>query len=110
MAILTVQKVTLAGLEPTFAAATETGDLFPNSGREFIYVKNSSAGALTVTVNSQTACNQGYDHDETVSVPAGKERMIGPFPKSRFDNADGRVQLTYSAGVTSLTIAVVQVP
>jgi len=35
--------------------------------------------------------------------------MIGPFPKNRFDDATGKVQITYSA-VVSLTVAIVQVP
>lgn len=108
MATLTVQKVDLAGLAPTYAAAAVGGDEFVNSGKEFIHVKNGGAGAITVTVNSQALCNQGFDHDAAVSVPASGERMIGPFLKARFDDANAKVQITYS-GVTSVTIAVIQV-
>jgi hypothetical protein len=109
MSTLSVQVVILGGLSPSYAAAAAGGDEFVNSGREFIHVKNGHTSAQTVTVNSQAPCNQGYDHDAQVSVPASEERMIGPFPKSRFDDAGGKVQITYS-GVTALTIAVVQVP
>lgn len=44
-----------------------------------------------------------------VAVPDGEERIIGPFSKNRFDDVDGKVQVTYSA-VTSVTVAVVEVP
>ena len=108
MSTLNVQKVVLAGLSPTYGTAAAGGDEFVNSGREFIHVKNGHTGPQTVTVNSQEPCNQGYDHDAPVEIPASEERMIGPFPKDRFDDAGGKVQITYS-GVTALTIAAVQV-
>ena len=44
-----------------------------------------------------------------VAVPAGEERLIGPFPKAAFNDANNKVQLTYSSH-TGLTIAVLQVP
>ena len=108
MSTLNVQKVVLAGLTPSYGAAAAGGDEFVNSGREFLHVKNGHTSPQTVTVNSQAACNQGYDHDAAVAIPASEERMIGPFPKDRFDDAGGKVQITYS-GVTALTIAAVQV-
>ncbi len=108
MAALSVQAASLTGLSPTFGSAAEGGDSFSNSGREYIHVKNGHSGSQTVTVNSQTLCNYGSDHDVAVAIPAGEERIIGPFPKDRFNDAGGLVQLTYS-GVTALTIAVVRV-
>ncbi len=71
-------------------------------------VKNGSAGAITVTANSQVACNQGFDHDQTVSVPAGSELWIGTFAPDRWNDSSGKVQVTYSA-VTSVTVAAVRV-
>jgi hypothetical protein len=108
VATLSVQKVVLAGLTPSYGAAAAGGDEFVNSGREFIHVKNAHTSPQTVTVNSQAACSQGFDHDIAVAIPASEERMIGPFPKDRFDDAGGKVQITYS-GVTALTVAAVQV-
>lgn len=109
MATLSVQTVALAGITPSYVAAALDGDEFVNSGREMIHVKNGHTSPWTVTVNSQLACSQGFDHDAAVVVTNAQERMIGPFPKSRFDDATGKVQITYS-GVTALTIAIVQVP
>ena len=108
MSTLNIQKVVLGGLSPTYAAASAGGNEFENSGREFIHVKNGHTSPQTVTVNSQVVCNQGFDHDVAVAIPASEERMIGPFPQSRFNDAGGKVQVTYS-GVTALTIAAVQV-
>ena len=109
MATLTKQSVVLTGLNPSYVAAAAGGDEFVNSGRAFIHVKNGGAGSIDVTVDSQAPCSQGYDHDAVVAVPAGEERMIGPFPKDRFNDSSEKVQITYS-GVTSVTIAVVEVP
>lgn len=103
MAQLTVQKATLSGLAPTFAAADAAGDTFANDGRTHLHVKNGSAAAVTVTVDSVTACSYGFDHNAEVSVPAGGERIIGPFDQNRFGTT---AAVSYSA-VTSVTVAAV---
>lgn len=109
MATLNVQRITLTGLSPVFVAADVAGDEFLNSGRVVLYVKNGDTLEKTVTVDSQTPCNQGFDHDVVVTVPASEERIIGPFPKNRFDDANGKVQVSYS-DVTSVTVAVIEIP
>lgn len=109
MATLTVQEIPLTGVAPSYDAATGGGDEFVNSGREFIHVKNGGGGSINVTINSQVNCNQGYDHDAVVAVGASAEKMIGPFPKDRFNDSGGKAQITYS-GVTSVTIAVIRLP
>jgi hypothetical protein len=109
MATLSIQIAVIAGLTPAYGACAAGGDEFVNSGREVIHVKNGHTAPQTVTVNSQAACSQGFDHDAAVVVTNAQERIIGPFPKARFDDPNAKVQLTYS-GVTALTIAVIQVP
>jgi len=109
MAILTVQQASLSGVNTTYGAAAGGGDQFANTGKAMIHVKNGDVSSKTVTVDSQKVCSQGFDHDAAVAIPAGEERMIGPFPKDRFNDANGDVQITYSA-VTSVTIAVVELP
>jgi hypothetical protein len=109
MATLTVQIIALAGITPTLVAAAGGGDEFVNSGSEFIHIANGGGGSINVTVDSQAACNQGSDHDAVVAVPAGEERFIGPFPKDRFNDSDGKVQIAYS-GVTSVTVGIVRLP
>lgn len=110
-AVLTVQDVSLAGLNPSYAAAGAGGDSFPNDGATFLHVKNGGGGPITVTIDDVGSASPeaaaAFDPDPDVSVPAGEERMIGPFPKDRFDATDGTgVNVSYS-GVTSVTVAAV---
>ncbi|MHB0934898.1 MAG: hypothetical protein ACYC6A_00785 [Armatimonadota bacterium] len=109
MAVLTVQTINTTGVAPTNNAAAGGGDSFVNDGKTFIHVTNGSAGSLNVIITAQNACSQGVLHTLTVAVPAGESRMIGPFNRNIYNDAAGKVQLTYS-GVTSLTIAVLSNP
>lgn len=109
MATLSPQVIILAGITPALVAAASGGDEFLNSGRDFIHVKNSGA-ETTVIINSQVNCNQGVDHDVTVTIPLTTgEKFIGPFPKDRFNDTAGKVQITYGDH-TNLTIGIVRLP
>lgn len=109
MAVLTVQTVNRSGLAPSYAAAAGGGDKFSPDDRTFLHVKNGSGGALTVTIATPKTTSFGAAiADIAVSVPAAGERMIGPFPRQHFaDTDDGLADITYS-GVTSLTVAAVE--
>jgi hypothetical protein len=104
MAQLTVQQIDADGLETAYVAAAAGGDYFINDGKTLIDVVNGSGGDLTLTFAGQKACEFGTIHNQTCVVQAGERRQAGPFPKYRFNDANGYVQITYS-GVTSLTIA-----
>ena len=100
MAVLAVQQIVRTGLAPALAAAAAGGDAFPNTGRVFLRVANANAGAArTVTVASQLpagAIPQGaVKTDLAVAVPAQDERCIGPFDPASFNDANGRVVVTY---------------
>lgn len=105
MAVLAVQRIVTAGLNPTFAAAAGGGDEFPNTGREFLEVINGGGGAITVTVTTTGTVDGEPIADRAVSVPAGERRRIGPFPTGTFNAADGNVDVAYS-GVTTVTVGV----
>lgn len=109
MATLSVQTFGTAGAVPSYSAAAGGGDQFPNttgpqSGDVLLHVKNGGAGSITVTITSQTTCNQGSTHNLAVAVTNGSEKLIGPFDRTRFNDASGNVQVSYS-GVTSVTVA-----
>lgn len=108
MALLSTQQIVIGGLNPAFQAAAAGGDTFKQSGRTYLHVKNGDASAHTVTINSVQSCDQGFDHDIAVNVPAGGERLLGPFG-DRFRNVDGEVEATYDA-ITSVTVAAFQIP
>lgn len=107
MALLTVQQVTLAGLQPEFTPADVAGDQAPmDSDNVFVVVRNGGASDVDVTINSVKPCDQGFDHDEVVTVPAGEEAWIGgsKFRRDRFVDSQGRVSWTYS-DTASVTVA-----
>ncbi len=107
MAAITKSTAVLTGAALAYQAAQAGGDYIQNdTGRVVLHAKNGSGSAITVTVASQRPCDQGSTHNLVVSVPAGGDRMIGPLPTARFNDEDGRVQITYS-GVTSLTVAAI---
>ena len=109
MSTRNAQKVSLTGLNPSFANVDDEGDQFANSGREVVHLKNTSLAALDVTIASAADCNQGFTHNVVVSVPAEGERLVGPFPKTRFDD-EGFVKLSYEEhSEGDLKIAVIQV-
>lgn len=106
MATLTVQQIAVTGLEAAAAAAAAAGgDDFVNNGKTFIKVTDGAATAPTVTIASRVACSRGSTHNIAVAITAGESRYIGPFPMDRFNDANGKVSVTYSA-VGSVTIEV----
>jgi len=111
MAVLNPVVVNLAGVADDLVAADVGGDSFPNNGHTVFVVDNGSGGAITVTFDDPNTPNPGnasqFNPDVAVSVPAGERRTIGPFPPFRFNDANGRVKVSYS-GVTSLTVMALQ--
>jgi hypothetical protein len=112
MATLTTQVINRAGVGPTYAAATGGGDAMTCGSNMFLHVKNASGSPITVTLNVPAA--RTYEPNvaitsPTVSVPATTgDRMIGPIDGGTFqDPTTGLCTITYS-GVTSLTVAAVQ--
>lgn len=113
MTTLDVEDVAEAGLDATYNAADAGGDDFQNdsSGRIFVHAKNDDASSHTVTVSAEesTLTVPGYGEvskaDVAVSIPAGEDRFIGPFPRFAFGNMPA---ITYD-DVTSVSIAVLRV-
>jgi hypothetical protein len=106
MAVLTVQRTSMAGLAVALVAASAGGDTFPNDGHTKLIINNASGAPITVTVNSRQACDQGFDHDEVNTVAAGAREEMGPFDPRRFG---GTVSVTYSAAA-SVTVGAVGEP
>lgn len=109
MAALTVFPVDLTGDSKAYVAGASGGDTFTNDGRTVLHAKNTSGGAITVTVDSVQLCSFGVDHNPSVAVAATTgDEIIGPFNVARFGST---VSVTYSANPpTGLTVAAIQVP
>jgi hypothetical protein len=114
MAILTVNLIVPTAGTPqsqTLVAAAGGGDSFPNSGREYLAVKNAGAGSITLTIvaSGGNPCNFGFPatptHDLVYTIPNDSAvHIFGPFLPATYTDGNGRVQITYS-GVSSVTIA-----
>lgn len=107
MADIAVQQFATVGLDPAFTAAGAGGDTYTNAGDTYLFVTNGGGAPINVTLNAQTQCNQGFDHDTIVAVAAAETKQIGPLAAGRYNDASGKVNVTYS-GVTSVTVAVVR--
>jgi hypothetical protein len=116
MATLTVQEIDLTtGLAPTYATAGAGGDEYANDGKTYLHVKNGGGAPITVTVAAQQATVDDPQFGRIVpanrafTVTNGAERIIPYVASGGYNNANGRVAVTYSA-VTSVTVAAIRAP
>ena len=110
MATLTVTTVTRAGVDVAGVAADALGDEWPNTGQEFIEIKNGGGAGITATLDIKSTVDGAAVTDPTVSIGAGATKIIGPFPTGIYnDSSTGRAKVTYS-GVTSVTIKALKCP
>jgi hypothetical protein len=105
MATLTSTPIARAGVTITGASATSGGDKFGSTGKEFLWVKNADTASHNVIFAVQKTVDGLAVTSRTVTVGAGAEMLIGPFKPSEYNDANGLVNVTYSA-VTSVTVAV----
>lgn len=103
---VTPKVATDEGVEPEDKGSLSASDtyLIPNNGRLRIRVNN--AGAEATTVKIVTPGKQGgLDIAEReVVVGAGKQKVIGPFQKSLYNNEKEQIVLTLTK-VASVTIS-----
>lgn len=102
------QSIQRAGAIPTYNPATVTdGDSFVNDGRTWVHVKNGSASPVTLTIAVPQTVDGLDVADRTVSVAAGAEKVIGPFPTTTYNQIDSSVWLNWSA-VADISFAVMR--
>lgn len=109
MASLQSQQISIAGTKPTYSAASGGGgDEFVPDLRTILHVKNGDGSSHSVTVVTPGTAFGEAIADDVVAIPAGEDRMIGPFDPSGFTGSDGLAAVTYSA-VTGVTVAVIRI-
>ena len=86
IAVTTITEAAVA--EPAAIAGDATNDhSFTNDGRTFLRVKNTGAGAQTITIITSQVVGPLGDlavADRAISVPASAIRYIGPFSSSLY--------------------------
>jgi hypothetical protein len=109
LATLAVQKITTAGIIPTYYAAASGGDLVANPGGEtFLYLKNTGGSAAVITATATTPCDFNVYHSLSYSVSASTGEAIIALSKRL--NTGANVSLTYTGAVSGLTLAVLNYP
>lgn len=84
------------------------GDQVLNDGKTILYFKNTNAATRTVTLATGGTIGGLAIADVAVTVAQNEERIIGPFDPRLFNDANGYIQLTYSAVATLLTVAAIR--
>ena len=98
----------------SLAAAAVSGDAYVNDGRTFLVVTNGGGSPITVTVVVQrtSVAVPGLGNVTFASIPVsvtnGTTKWIA-VPSGPYNDANGRVSVTYSA-VTSVTVGAVRMP
>lgn len=92
----------LAGVTPD-----ATGDVWANTGKEFVVIKNGSGSPINVTLKFQVTVDGVAPTDPVVAIAAGAQKLIGPFPVGIYNDASGLAKVTCSA-VTSVTLNVMK--
>lgn len=106
MASLSAQSVGQSLADTVFSSASGGGDTAPTGDNVVLLVKNADASSKTVTLETAATYRGLAVADVAVVVAAGKTATIPLGPKALYAQANGRVNLTYSA-VTSVTVAVI---
>ena len=79
-------------------SADPTGNNFVNDGRTMLYIENTSGGTITLTeVIQATVDGQGVT-SRTVSILNNTRYILGPFPQSIYNDTNGNMNFTFSAG------------
>lgn len=104
------QKIVPTGLAVNLTAPTANGDAI-KPGQQAVWVHNGSASSINVTAQTPQKV-EGLDVAENiVAVPAGTDRLVGPFPAGTYGRPSGgadpgMVYIDYSA-VASVTRAII---
>jgi hypothetical protein len=108
MAEITPNEVSNTGTDIVYRAAA-AADYIVWDASGVLKIRNAGGAPITLTATGQRTSNYGGTGDKVWTIPNGaaKEFEIAAFDMSRFADANGRVQLVYSA-VTSVTVAYVR--
>ncbi len=95
MALLAVTSVDRSGVRTDDGAAADVaGDTFPNTGQEYFHVANGSGVSVDATIDVVAALDGQAVADKVVTVAAGQAKIIGPFPKGVYNDANAHVKVT----------------
>ncbi|MBI5035569.1 MAG: hypothetical protein HZB51_34185 [Chloroflexi bacterium] len=100
--VLTVLAGSRSGVDLTANKATVVvvnNYFMPNDGNTRLHVKNATGSTCVVTIDTPGTVDSNAIANPTVSVATAKEFLIGPFPKSVYDDSNGRVKFNFDQTV-----------
>lgn len=111
MALLNVQEINYKGSEISYSTADSSGDTFTNDGKTRLHIKNGGTDVnVTIKTQKDSLVVGGYGVidlvDEVITVSANTEYVVGVFPRSRFNNSFGQVEVTYD-DTSNVEVAVI---
>lgn len=104
--VLNAQKITRAGLNPTYTpiAQADGAAVNNNNGEYFVAVKNTTGAPINVIQKTNASVDGlGLPDQPAVAVPANGTILLGPWTAYPYNQANGQVYLNVSA--TGLEIA-----
>jgi len=105
----TVQSVSTTAITPTFATITNTaGIYFTNNGASLLYVKNDALATVYMTVTTPATFGGLALADNTFTMTAGAEAVVGPFNPNYYNVTSGtyKGQTNIAASdIASVTVA-----
>lgn len=108
MATLTPVSKSRAANPITFVAASGGGDKFANDGARQLIVRhtNGAGSSVTLTVTTPATTDGLAVADRAIVIAPGETHVLGPWPKSVYDDSNGDVALSWSA-TTDIDMAVI---
>lgn len=95
---LTVKSITTAGINLLDVANSELigadGVAFPNNGRVYLMLYNTTAGSIDVTIATPATFDTDLTlADRVVAVPANGASFVGVFPTNLYNQGDGNIHV-----------------
>ena len=111
MTVLTPQQVTVAGIAPTYTAATASDSFVPTGpGPYWLHIKNAGGSSDSVVIDDPVSTDPGsstsFNPDVTVTVPATTGDRIIKIDPARFKNPGTGSVVWTNSFTTSVTAAV----
>lgn len=104
MAILTVKDASQVYTPAAMEVPAGGGDSFPNDGKTVLIIRGATGNSVTVLADSPGTCNFGAAanaaHDVSLVVGTALFAIMGPFDPGKFNDTNGRVQVTYTGTLT----------
>lgn len=107
MATLTPTLIDADGAAEPATTAANNGDLFVNTGSEYLLATAAGADRVITVATPYTLPNGLALTARTITVPANSNVIAGPFPPALHNNGSGQVVLTYD-NTSGITVGVIK--